>query len=154
MAALAMVAWSLHALPRCLAERDVARQIGRISSEAEPERSTADEVPGVEVPDPTTPAGKVFDALRLLQDPELKVSVVDLGLIREVTIDDQGRTRVKLLLTTPTCPYRDVLIRGVESVASAARPEHDVLVELDRSRAWSEADLTAAGRRQLLGSEK
>lgn len=152
--ALVLMAWSLRALPRYLAGRDLALQVDQVTATHDQPRSKAEVLTGSEVPDPRVQVGEVFNALRLLQDPELKVSVVDLGMIRDVTIDGEGRTYIKLLLTSPSCPYREVLIQGIQSMATAARPGHAVVVELDRSRAWSESDLSEEGRRQLLGGQR
>ncbi|MEO5288186.1 metal-sulfur cluster assembly factor [Limosilactobacillus allomucosae] len=44
---------------------------------------------------------QVWDALTAVIDPELNVSIVDLGLIYEVVVDEQGCCRIKMSLTTP-----------------------------------------------------
>jgi metal-sulfur cluster biosynthetic enzyme len=50
--------------------------------------------------------------LREVVDPEIGLSVIDLGLIRDVTITDDN-VMVKMILTTPFCPYASVLIENV-----------------------------------------
>ncbi len=50
--------------------------------------------------------------LRDVIDPEIGLSVIDLGLIRDVTITDDS-VMVKMILTTPFCPYASVLIESV-----------------------------------------
>ena len=52
-------------------------------------------------------------ALGTVMDPEIQLSVVDLGLIREVVIEP-GRTLVRMLLTTPFCPYAPQLTEDVK----------------------------------------
>ncbi len=69
---------------------------------------------------------EVYAALDRVQDPELAHSLVELGLIREVDVDD-GRVHVEVQLTTPHCPFaaqieasiRDALLAldGVEEVS-------------------------------------
>lgn len=53
-------------------------------------------------------------------DPELGISVVDLGMIRDVIVDG-GKVEVKMVLTAPFCPLADLLVedvrRAVEEVA-------------------------------------
>ena len=65
-------------------------------------------------------------ALRTVRDPELNLNVVDLGLIYDVTIDDEANVRVTMTLTSPGCPagpeitqdVRDTVqnLDGVEAV--------------------------------------
>lgn len=48
----------------------------------------------------------VREALREVVDPEIGLDVVALGLIEEVNfLDEQDQIEVKMLLTTPFCPY-------------------------------------------------
>ena len=55
-------------------------------------------------------------ALETVMDPEIQLSVVDLGLIREIVIEP-GRTIVRMLLTTPFCPYAPQLTQDVKQAA-------------------------------------
>ncbi len=54
---------------------------------------------------------EVFEALRPVQDPEIRIGVVDLGLIYDALISESGDVKVKMTLTTPACPYGEMLIR-------------------------------------------
>lgn len=54
---------------------------------------------------------EVIEALRPVQDPEIRIGVVDLGLIYDAIISDAGDVKVKMTLTTPACPYGEMLIR-------------------------------------------
>ena len=49
---------------------------------------------------------QVNEALRAVIDPELRRSIVDLGMVRSIQIDDDGRVDVVVSLTTPGCPIR------------------------------------------------
>ena len=53
----------------------------------------------------------VIEALRPVQDPEIRIGVVDLGLIYDAIIADTGEVKVKMTLTTPACPYGEMLVR-------------------------------------------
>jgi metal-sulfur cluster biosynthetic enzyme len=54
---------------------------------------------------------ELIEALRPVQDPEIRIGVVDLGLIYDVTINSAGEAEIKMTLTTPACPYGEMLIR-------------------------------------------
>ncbi len=55
-------------------------------------------------------------ALETVMDPEIGLSVVDLGLVREIVIEPQ-RTLIKMLLTTPFCPYAPQLVEDIKLAA-------------------------------------
>jgi ATP-binding protein involved in chromosome partitioning len=49
---------------------------------------------------------QVTEALRAVIDPELRRSIVDLGMVRSIEIRDDGKVEVVVSLTTPGCPIR------------------------------------------------
>ncbi|RKX27113.1 MAG: hypothetical protein DRP45_01895 [Candidatus Zixiibacteriota bacterium] len=59
----------------------------------------------------------VMQALRRVQDPEMMLGIVDLGLIYDVDVDDAGEAKIKMTLTTPACPYGDVLVTKAQQAA-------------------------------------
>ena len=61
---------------------------------------------------PVTPE-QVIDALRPVEDPELHRSIVDLGMVRDITIDG-GRVHIIVALTVPGCPLKGEITRRVD----------------------------------------
>ena len=61
----------------------------------------------------------VREALRTVLDPELHLDVVTLGLIREVDLDATP-AEVKMLLTTPFCPYGPWMVQQIKESAEQA----------------------------------
>src|SRR2546423_3927170 len=49
---------------------------------------------------------QVTEALRAVIDPELRRSIVELGMVRSLAIEDDGRVDIVVSLTTPGCPIR------------------------------------------------
>ena len=49
---------------------------------------------------------QIIDALRPVEDPELRRSIVDLGMVRSVRLDG-GTARIEVALTVPGCPLRN-----------------------------------------------
>jgi ATP-binding protein involved in chromosome partitioning len=49
---------------------------------------------------------QVTEALRAVIDPELRRSIVDLGMVRSIEISAEGKVEVVVSLTTPGCPIR------------------------------------------------
>jgi len=58
----------------------------------------------------------IRSALETVMDPEIGLSVIDLGLIRTVSVAP-GRTHIEMLLTTPFCPYAPQMLADVKGAA-------------------------------------
>jgi len=102
---------------------------------ADPANPSAPGAPAADVPPAAKPAGPpqwsstpsvqelaVRAALETVMDPEIQLSVVDLGLIREVHFLE-GRTLVRMMLTTPFCPYAPQMIEEVKGAVESAVPQ-------------------------------
>jgi metal-sulfur cluster biosynthetic enzyme len=61
----------------------------------------------------------LMTALRDVIDPELGMNVIELGLIRDVQIED-GSADITMILTTPFCPYAPAMIKQVKATAEAS----------------------------------
>jgi metal-sulfur cluster biosynthetic enzyme len=64
----------------------------------------------------------IRSALEVVMDPEINLSVIDLGLIREVRIES-GRTFIKMMLTTPFCPYAPQMVEDVKQATMSVVPQ-------------------------------
>jgi metal-sulfur cluster biosynthetic enzyme len=65
--------------------------------------------------DPLLPApteAEITGALRTVFDPELGMSIVDLGLVYGIRVEDR-RVRITMTLTAPGCPIHDVMPQWV-----------------------------------------
>ena len=79
----------------------------------------------------------IMDALRSVVDPEIGMNVVELALIRQVLLGDQ-LTEVKMILTTPFCPYAGSMIQQVKDATEEVE-QHEVKVTLLAER-WDPRD--------------
>ncbi|MGQ9518150.1 MAG: serine O-acetyltransferase [Anaerolineae bacterium] len=77
----------------------------------------------------------VWDALQDVMDPEMGVSVVDLGLIRDVHLQN-GDIHIDMIFTSPDCPFAGQLIEQVRSAARGATGIERVHVHI-RDEPWS-----------------
>jgi metal-sulfur cluster biosynthetic enzyme len=79
----------------------------------------------------------VLDALRDVVDPEIGMNVVELALIRQVILGE-AESEIKMILTTPFCPYAGSMIQQVREQAESVL-EHPVKVTLLAER-WDPRD--------------
>jgi metal-sulfur cluster biosynthetic enzyme len=98
--------------------------------------------------DATGAEAEVWAALREVEDPEMPVSVVDLGLIYDVTVEDDHAT-VEMTLTYTGCPAKDMLTNDVRCAALTASGVQDAEVSVKYSPPWSVDMVTEQGKEQL-----
>jgi metal-sulfur cluster biosynthetic enzyme len=79
----------------------------------------------------------ILDALREVVDPEIGMNVVELALIRQIILGPDS-TEVKMILTTPFCPYAGAMIAQVKEQAETV-VDHPVKVTLLAER-WDPRD--------------
>lgn len=91
---------------------------------------------------------RVWAALREVEDPEMPVSVVDLGLVYGVDVEERHAT-VRFTLTYTGCPARDYLLSDVERAARTVEGVDSAEVELVWSPPWTVEMVTDAGRESL-----
>jgi metal-sulfur cluster biosynthetic enzyme len=71
----------------------------------------------------------VLEALRGVMDPELGMSIVDLGMVRDVVIAE-GRVEVKMVLTAPFCPLAGVITEEARQAVAALPGVQEAVVTL------------------------
>ena len=79
----------------------------------------------------------ILDALRAVVDPEIGMNVVELALIKQILLG-KDETEIKMILTTPFCPYAGSMIQQVREQAESV-VEHEVKVTLLAER-WDPRD--------------
>ena len=90
-----------------------------------------------------------YAAAAAVLDPELPVlTIADLGVLRDVTTDAEGRVTVVVTPTYSGCPAMEVIERDVADAVRAAGYA-DVVVRRELAPAWTTAWMTDAGRRKL-----
>ena len=90
---------------------------------------------------------QVWHALAEVPDPEIPVvSVVDLGVVRGVRVDD-GRVHVEFTPTFLGCPALEVMRSQMAERVAALGAEPEIEVVLDDS--WSTDRITPEGREKL-----
>ncbi len=91
----------------------------------------------------------IFAALKNVYDPEIPVSIVDLGLIYDVQISSGSNVNIKMTLTTPGCGM-GAMIAGQAEAAVRELGAKNVLVEIVWDPPWN-PDMISDEAREKLG---
>ena len=79
----------------------------------------------------------LIEALRPVIDPELNLSIVDLGLLRGVEVEpDDGNVQIDLTLTSPMCPMAPEIVAATRNAALAVPGVRSCFVDLVWSPPW------------------
>jgi len=94
----------------------------------------------------------VLRAIRPIQDPEIKISVVDLGLIYDVDISNEGQNvKVRMTLTSPACPVGPEIVALVKTAVEAIEEVEEANVELVWEPLWNPKTMASDDAKDLLG---
>src|SRR5919205_3270541 len=92
---------------------------------------------------------QVLEALKVVIDPELRRSIVELGMVRSIDVSGEGVVDVTVSLTTPGCPIRSHfqtgVTRAVSSLAGVARVNVGFDVLSDQEKAGLQRTLGRPG---------
>ena len=94
------------------------------------------------------PAPDLLQALREVQDPEMPVNIVDLGIVYGVRREG-GRAVVDLTFTAMGCPAADFILEDVRERLLREADVEEVAVNVVWNPPWTAARMTPAGREAL-----
>ena len=91
---------------------------------------------------------RVWSALEEIDDPEMPVSLVDLGLIYGLEVG-QGTVRLRLTFTAMGCPASEMIVDDIRERLLSEPGIDEVIIDVVWDPPWSSARLTAQGRENL-----
>jgi metal-sulfur cluster biosynthetic enzyme len=87
-------------------------------------------------------------ALRKVNDPELNVNVIDLGLIYSIQNKD-GEVDVEMTLTSPACPAGPAMLQSAAKAIESVEGVTKANVKLVMTPPWSPEKMSDAARDEL-----
>jgi FeS assembly SUF system protein len=118
--------------------------------------TTTPAVHGAWTPDGETPPATpkvsedaIITMLKTVFDPEIPVDIYELGLIYAVEIEDDGKVKVEMTLTTPSCPSAQELPSQVEESVRMVPGVTDVDVEVVWDPPWDQGRMSEDARLAL-----
>jgi len=100
---------------------------------------------------PVPSHAEILDALRIVQDPDLRRDIVALGFVKQVAVATDGRVSFAIELTTPACPVKDLLREQARAAVAALPNVTSVDIEMTSSVRSSGV---AGGQRQPIRGVK
>jgi metal-sulfur cluster biosynthetic enzyme len=95
---------------------------------------------------------EVLEALKPVVDPEMNVSIVDLGLVYDVEAEeDDSKLLIKMTLTSPMCPVGPQIMGAVHSTALQIEGVEDVDIQLVWAPPWDPRTMATDDVKMMLG---
>ena len=91
----------------------------------------------------------VLDALKTVQDPEIPVNLVELGLIYELLVKKGGIVFVEMTLTTPSCPVAASMPGEVKAAVAAVPGVNEARVKLVWTPTWTQDRMSEEAKLEL-----
>ena len=106
-------------------------------------------------PQPQPPSGPLskedlFNAILHVEDPELHIGIVDLGLVYDAKWEDD-RAMVEMTLTSPGCPYGPRLLAQVHQSLAKLPQVKEVKIDLVWSPPWDPRTMATEEGKVALG---
>jgi metal-sulfur cluster biosynthetic enzyme len=93
---------------------------------------------------------QIWEALRDVDDPEMPISIVDLGMVYDVSVERSGKVMIDLGLTATACPAVDFICQDIrDRLAREEIQPEDVEIELVWDPPWTKARISEEGRFEL-----
>lgn len=92
---------------------------------------------------------KIIKKLKTILDPELGISVYDLGLIYKINVDKKGLVKIEMTLTAPGCPFMAALVEKVRKEVSSIEGVSSVKLDLVFDPPWTLEKMSKEGRKRL-----
>jgi metal-sulfur cluster biosynthetic enzyme len=91
---------------------------------------------------------RLREALRDVEDPEMPVNIVDLGLVYGVSLES-GVATVRLTFTAMGCPASEMILEDIQTRLLSEPDVHEVRVDVVWDPPWTARRLTPEGRDAL-----
>ena len=92
---------------------------------------------------------QVIDMLKTCFDPEIPVDIWELGLIYEINLDEESNLKVKMTLTSPSCPVAESLPPEVEGKLKNIEGIKSAKIELTFEPPWTKEMMSEVAQVEL-----
>ena len=98
---------------------------------------------------PSVTENQILESLKQCMDPEIPISVVDMGLIYGININQDNKVDIKMTMTTRGCPLHDTLVTDVKRYVNKVPGVSGVNVEIVWEPAWTPEKMSDEGKKLI-----
>jgi metal-sulfur cluster biosynthetic enzyme len=92
---------------------------------------------------------QVTQALQTVNDPELGIDIVNLGLVYEIEVDDDNNVKVEFTLTTMGCPIGPMIDEQIREATAHIEDIGEVTTEMVMYPPWSPEKMSPLAKSAL-----
>lgn len=92
---------------------------------------------------------KIENVLHSVYDPEIPVNIMELGLVYEINIGDNGSVKIVMTLTAPGCPVAGDIVFEVQHKVESVEGVNDAHVQLTFDPPWTKEMMTEEAKLEL-----
>ncbi len=104
---------------------------------------------GMEVSNQPPLVSQVYEILKRVEDPELAINIVDLGLVYHVAVQPGGRVDVDFTVTYPGCPAAQDIYDNIIEIVQTLPGVTEVSPHLVWDPPWRYSFMSEAARLEL-----
>ena len=106
-------------------------------------------MPAIIISQNTELTQKVIDVLKSCYDPEIPVDIWELGLIYEISINEVNDVKIKMTLTSPSCPVAETLPPDVEQKVREIEGVKSSSIEITFEPPWEKEMMSEVAQLEL-----
>ncbi len=92
---------------------------------------------------------QIRDSLKQCMDPEVPLSIVDMGLIYGINVTENNDVNIKMTMTTKGCPLHDTMVDDVKRYTKKVSGVNNVDVEIVWDPPWTMDKMSDSGKAKM-----
>ena len=92
---------------------------------------------------------QVIEDVKKIYDPEIPVNIYELGLIYNITVDENNNVKIDMTLTSPNCPVAESLPKEVKDSIMNVEGVKDITLDLVWDPPWDKSMMSEAAKLEL-----
>ena len=92
---------------------------------------------------------KIIAEVKKIYDPEIPVNIYELGLIYNITVDENNNVKIDMTLTSPNCPVAESLPKEVKNSIMNVEGVKDITLDLVWDPPWDKSMMSESAKLEL-----